>query len=151
MTQITDLDDADGDGQVTVRFPVSRSGELVTLVRIDDTIYIPIGRSYDGNDWESVAGIEDTLVYDCEEEILSHQCTVTLPYSEDYYLTVFNHTLTHRAEAARFLERATFGPTTAEIDQLASSADISSASTNWVKQQMTGKVSRRIVNSFESV
>ena len=116
--------DNDGDGYVPVLLPISTNAEILILNRMDgtdDSVYIPIGRSYDGHDWERVAGLEvSTVEYFCPEG--STSCQVYLPFvpgiTGDYYITSFQNEIAYsnRVQVSRFLSKATFGPTTAELD-----------------------------------
>lgn len=144
MTVVSELlEDNDGDGLVPVLLPRSSSGTLVTLNRIESDIYVPVGRSYDGYEWESVAGKEENLDYHCHEPSLSHPCEVYLPIdsnnSSSYYLTVYDHAVSPRAEVARFLERTTFGPTTGEINAWDYGVSKPLGMANWVTDQIDNK------------
>ena len=46
----------------------------------DGSIYVPIGRSYDGHDWENLAGLEvSNIQFTCtEHNIFSNHCQVYL-------------------------------------------------------------------------
>jgi hypothetical protein len=79
---------------VPVSLPFSEAGTLLTLNSLDSSVYVPFGRSYDGNSWERVAGLEETLDYICEDAVLSGHCEVDLSFtndSTDYYLTKYSH------------------------------------------------------------
>lgn len=121
------LSDSDRDGFVPVLLPISLEDELLILNRMDGTdgsIYIPIGRSYDGHDWERVAGLEvSTIQFYCvEHNIFSNHCQVYLPFESgitgDYYITSFQDETAgnNRIQVSRFLSKTTFGPTTAILD-----------------------------------
>jgi hypothetical protein len=140
MTLVTGLADGDGDGLVPVFLPFSEAGTLLTLNRLDRGVYVPFGRSYDGNSWERVAGLEETLDNICVDNVLSGHCDVDLPFENDpiaeYYLTKYNHSTSERAELARFLQRSTFGPTTAEINGWDSSSGLVNSMANWLLDQI---------------
>lgn len=76
----------------------------------------PVGRSYNGNDWEVAPGDFATSNFDCS----SGKCRIALPAPKEgkqYVLKSYDysHDLTSDDLKARFLERATFGPTKADI------------------------------------
>ena len=128
LTDITSqLVDENNDKLVPVLLPLAPAGKLVTLNAIDKgTVYVPVGRSYNLNHWESVAGTYETLQYECKDPnifgTLTHQCQVYLPIKDTitYHLTMYTHEISQRAEISRFLERATFGGTPTEILELES-------------------------------
>jgi len=89
----------------------------------------PVGRSYNGNDWEAAPGDFSRIVFDC-----NGGCGVQLPRpSQDrvYVLRSFEygHELRPDDLVARFLERATFGPTKAEIQSFTSPE-------SWMREQI---------------
>ena len=67
-------------------------------------------------------------------------CKVQLPdlgENEEYVLTSYDHSLPQsRDEVARFLESATFGTTTADLDNWNYDADLDQIITAWVADQM---------------
>ena len=74
----------------------------------------PVGRSYSNEDWEPYAGEFSTLSFSCDA--IGCEVDLLTPASGSHYiLTAYEHTLPADDEAARFLERASFGPTKAEI------------------------------------
>jgi hypothetical protein len=132
--------------------PTSQNGQLVTLTRVDRDIspinerrrlkgqkdakptFIPVSRSYDGNDWERVPGKylpkTDTLCgyaanngdYYSAGEYL---CKIMVPKLEEgnvgYYLTYYSEEdgmSSSLSRAARFLQRVTWGPRLSEIEEL---------------------------------
>jgi len=105
------------DYNAPVLLPLSPPGHLITLTRLIDggSTYVPVGRSYAGHDWENVPGPEEKLQYLCDGEGSERKCQVFLRSDEEftYQLTTYNHSLSPRNEIARFLERVSFGPTTA--------------------------------------
>ncbi len=119
-------------------------GEILTLLRITngDTI-APVGRSYDGFDWETVAGPYNTLPYTCE----SDYCKVIIPevdpaLNQVFVLSRFQHELPLRDKVARFLERTTFGITVEELTELEENVksrfnnDTFAAFADWIQKQM---------------
>lgn len=112
------------------------STNLCTLTQVmtdgssDTTTIFPIARSYESHEWEAAAGPQATAIFaatssspiTCESS--SGVCTVTLPPllttndNAKYVLTTFVHAVSARNEAARFLEKTTFGPTTESITAL---------------------------------
>ena len=122
----------------------SSRGEILTLTRITngDTI-APVGRSYDGFDWETVAGPYNTLPYTCE----SNYCKVIIPEADPalnqiFVLSRFQHELPLRDKVARFLERTTFGITIEDLTDLEENIkskfnnDTFAAYTDWIQKQM---------------
>jgi hypothetical protein len=115
----------------TIKLENSDDGSLCTLVELttDDEIK-PVGRSYNGFDWEQYAGVFATSSFSCDADDV---CTVTLPSppaGHGYVLTSFEHSLSTEDEAARFLEKSTFGPTRSEIAGFSSPLA-------WVQNQMS--------------
>ena len=99
----------------------STDNELRTLVKLsaDGQSLSPISRSYNGGDWENVAGKYISLHIQCEES--DTFCTVALPPLEDnsmYQVRSMTYTLSMKDEFARFLEQATFGPTQESLQYL---------------------------------
>ena len=83
----------------------------------------PVGRSYNGNDWEAAPGDFSRLVFDCNGD-----CAVQLPRPPEGRVYVlrssdYGHQLRPDDLVARFLERATFGPTKADIQNFTSPED----------------------------
>jgi hypothetical protein len=102
--------------------------------------YVALGKSYDNEDWTRPPGNRERFVsYNCGTATNSgdafgtgdYLCEVTLPMTSKilatgvlsemdapYYLTYYERNLTLRNELSRFLQRTTFGPTSAELDTL---------------------------------
>ena len=129
-----------------VNLPVSGRLELATLVKVagggEQGIRgsaIPVGRSYNGNEWEGTMPSPVTFV--CTEEP-SVTCSATLPAGAVYQLRTYNGTDVvgrgPKTVASRFLTQATFGPTLAEIDSLtAATAEQTEADMeDWLLDQM---------------
>ena len=105
----------------------SSSGEVISVV--------PVGRSYDGHDWEPTAGELSTLPWSC----YTSGCQVSLPRhgdGENYMLTSYNHSLSQRDQVARLLESGTFGSTSSDIDDWNYSTAMESSAASWVAIQM---------------
>eukprot|EP00934_Nitzschia_sp_Nitz4_P009303 Nitzschia sp. Nitz4//scaffold91_size79674//72229//78877//NITZ4_005380-RA/size79674-augustus-gene-0.83-mRNA-1//1//CDS//3329560139//9293//frame0 len=122
----------------------SESSTLCTLVELSaDASYIsPVARSYDGRDWHVSAGRFVTqIAFDCDSTNEEGVCSVVLPVPPAgavYQLTTFDKpTYSRRDVAARFLEQATFGPTSADIDKLVGDMDagIDFPFARWVQEQ----------------
>ena len=79
-----------------------------------------MGRSYDGNNWERVAGRHSRLDYDCSA---GGSCTVTVPNADidDYYMAAYTYTLNAGQSYARFMERASFGALPSDFQTVADS------------------------------
>eukprot|EP00586_Coscinodiscus_wailesii_P011040 CAMPEP_0172493050 /NCGR_PEP_ID=MMETSP1066-20121228/24373_1 /TAXON_ID=671091 /ORGANISM="Coscinodiscus wailesii, Strain CCMP2513" /LENGTH=895 /DNA_ID=CAMNT_0013263005 /DNA_START=387 /DNA_END=3071 /DNA_ORIENTATION=+ len=115
------------------------SGDLCILsIQEPESTSKPVGRSYDGADWEISAGpfAQSLSAPICSESVCIF---VGLPEpdsaNESYVLTSYHHDgFGIEAEAARFLEQATFGPTRSTIDNLVASGE--NKYTTWVKNQI---------------
>jgi len=140
MTEVTTLVDTDEDGIVPVLIPLSEEDKLVTLNRVRNDKYVPVGRSYDGYDWERVAGPDvDSLDYVCAVDgtfSTDKLCQAYLPVDENstYFLTTYDRTISDRAGVARFLERTSFGTTPDDLDAWNYTEE--SAFANWVNEQI---------------
>lgn len=91
---------------------LKRSNQLCTLWQVhpERKQVIPVGRSYEGNEWEAYSGRWSNLTFVCN----SDSCSITLPNLPELYfyeLVAFDYELPRQDEIARFLEQATFGPT----------------------------------------
>ncbi|KAK1734850.1 hypothetical protein QTG54_014310 [Skeletonema marinoi] len=114
--------------------------ELCTLTRRQASSgarRVPVARSYAGRSWEKSAGLfarsGSGLVVDCGG---GTECELTLPSlgeDQEYVLESFSYEVTAEAEAARFLEQATFGPTRESINELVAT---SNNFASWVHTQM---------------
>jgi len=133
----------------TVRLQQADVGQLCTLTRVTDgTKSVPVGRSYDGHDWERVAGPYTSLQYSCDG---SH-CEVSIPdklSDQEFHLTTFTANLPKRDEVARFLEQTTFGTKVKDLDdlgtELSQNTDLMPRFTDWLYDQIheTGPTSHR--------
>jgi len=127
-----------GAGGISVD-STSMSGDLCILsIQEPESTSKPVGRSYDGADWEISAGpfAQSLSAPICSESVCIF---VGLPEpdsaNESYVLTSYHHDgFGIEAEAARFLEQATFGPTRSTIDNLVASGE--NKYTTWVKNQI---------------
>lgn len=92
----------------------------------------PIGRSYNGNDWEAAPGDFATLAFDCAAGSKCRVALPTPPQGRSYVLKSYDygHDLTEEDKTARFLERATFGPNKKEIEAFTSPNE-------WIAEQFT--------------
>ena len=135
--ELTGLETSAGASTTIKLANTDAAGKLCTLFTVqlsesgDQSFYIPVGRSYDGYDWERVAGRYDTLPFDCTAA--DGTCTVTLPNTDaqPYYLTGYLHALTDDQISARFFEKATFGPTSALLNRATNEADMA----GWIQDQ----------------
>lgn len=107
--------------------PTSQEGDLCILSRVnrnvEKKVYIPIARSYDGNDWHRVQGRYISYVTaKCGEASESgpgysagdYLCEISIPMLKDenvgYFVTKWEEkNVSNRRKAARFLEKATWG------------------------------------------
>lgn len=125
-----------------VRLAIASKGKLCTLTQsnVDGTTILPVGRSYDGFEWESVAGPYPTLSYQCDNA----SCEVTLPQLNDpnqrFQLTSFGRNISRKDTLARFFEQATFGTTEEDLKKLADEdqdvMDLNSYFANWTHHQI---------------
>ena len=88
-----------------------RAGSLCTLtLELEDGSFIPIARSYDGNDWERAGG---SFIAGSPEWLCSGStCSTTIPIGNQYVLqtrSISAPVLHADAVLARFLEAASFG------------------------------------------
>ena len=112
------------------------TGTLCTLFTTQNsldggkTFYIPVGRSYDGNDWERVAGKYNTLEYTCDG---GGSCTVDLPDWETntYFVTSYAYTLTPSQTSVRFFERASFGASPSMLSEATTELQMA----QWIRDQ----------------
>ena len=128
-----------------IELGLSTGDRLCTLVRVapDGASFKPIGRSYNGHNWESSAGeFSASVSFGCG----STSCMVRLASLVNtggavYQLTSFDTPVLHagqRDEIARFLEQATFGPTRAAINAFGtSSTNLQSTFATWIRTQQT--------------
>ena len=120
----------------------SSPGILCTLVEVTvegDLQLKPIGRSYNGRGWEPYRGrhsaTTDIIPTSCSDDS-STDCLIDLPplsVERKYALKSYRYSLGSRDEAARFLERTTFGPTTSEINAFVADG---SNHTKWITDQI---------------
>ena len=111
----------------------SASGSLCTLTRVEasDSSFAPVARSYDGYDWERVAGPYRSTLGNiaCDDDTFA--CSFTVPVAEAsqaFVLTKYayiedDNSLDVKAEAARFFEQCTFGTTSQDLQSAMSAID----------------------------
>ena len=122
LNVMTDLDlSGVDDGMATIIIETAPKNTLVVLARRTSRInYIPVSRSYDGNDWEAAAGIHSNLSIFCGRDVSSgiRKCQLPIPVASNdvYFITKYRNEISDKARVARFLERSTFGPTLSEIN-----------------------------------
>eukprot|EP00984_Skeletonema_dohrnii_P035970 scaffold36395_cov161-Skeletonema_dohrnii-CCMP3373.AAC.1 len=114
--------------------------DLSTKEATGEGYYVPLGKSYDNQDWIRPPGNRERVIdYNCGTATNSgdnfatgeYLCELTLPMTSTvlptgkldeldapYYLTYYERSLSVRNELSRFLQRTTFGPTSAELDSL---------------------------------
>ena len=125
-TQLSDF-----TGGAVLLAPTAAEGDLCILSRVNRNetqtkkVFIPIARSYDGHDWQRVAGRYISYVStQCGESAVDgagystgdYLCEVTVPELHQdnlgYFLTKWETGVaSDRRLAARFLEKATWGAT----------------------------------------
>lgn len=88
----------------------------------------PVARTYSGFDWEASAGEYSSSAFDCNQ---GNTCKVLLPAinpGRSYALKSYsNRNISDMNRKARFLEKATFGPTKSDINGFTSPVDWVSA------------------------
>ena len=129
---------------------ISSPGILCTLLEVStdtektvdgDLQLKPIGRSYNGQGWEPYEGrysTNDIVPLSCADSSNNSpgDCLIVLPslsVGRKYVLKSYEYSLGERDEAARFLERTTFGATTSEINAFVTEG---SDHVNWVRNQL---------------
>ncbi len=145
-------------GSITISAPAEKeilieksiTGNMCTLTLVTKgkiQTSAPVGRSYDGYDWERVAGPFSSLQYTCD--VGASHCKVVLPSimssSQEYHLTTqdFPSERTTRDEIARFFEQTTFGTTSDDLDDFTlnlnqfADANLTLAFTEWVRAQIS--------------
>ena len=131
----------DGSSAILAR---TGSNTLCTLVKVtleDGNVVktMPLARSYNQHDWEVSAGKLAASVFPNGINCYSSGCQVNLPPSqpnEEYRLKSFSKSPSTRDTFARFLETATFGILSEDLDGLAQGNGQGSAIANWIKTQM---------------
>jgi T5SS/PEP-CTERM-associated repeat protein len=118
----------------TLELEKSSTGTLCTLVEVNsqsdtygktDLGMTPLGRSYNSYDWEPYGGDFSSIRFDCSQ---GSKCKAyDLPLLRDgrsYVLKPYTGPdLTNDEITARFLEKATFGPTKTDIGSFTSKTD----------------------------
>ncbi len=120
-----------------------RFGFLCTLTRVTGNLesFAQVARSYDGFDWENVAGpYSSSLEIDCPSR--SKFCTLQVPNvtSDDqrFELVTYEYGLHPEDELARFFEQSTFGTTRKDLRAVDPSHynNLLPFFSDWVHQQM---------------
>ena len=97
----------------------------------------PMGRSYNGNDWEAPSGEFSSLKWSCS----GNSCQAILPPlppGSVYQLTAFGTfemNYTSADEVARFLEQATFGATRTGIESI-NTSNLPRSFAAWIEKQI---------------
>ena len=126
---------------------------LKTTTSTTETL-APLARSYNGHDWESVAG-PYTISFHCN----GNECDGSAPsidqHTQVFLLTSFGLSTNLNSEdiAARFFEQTTFGTTRSDIlpwkDQLASSSSsLDHDFAEWIKDQYDNVPATSLRQSF---
>ena len=101
----------------------------------------PIGRSYNGQGWEPYHSHyfgTNSVPLSCSDQSNNSEgdCLIVLPplsVGRKYVLKSYEYSIGKRDEAARFLERTTFGATTLEINAF---VDDGNSPIDWVENQL---------------
>lgn len=123
-------------GMVTIVIETAPRDLLYVLARrTPESDYIPVGRSYAENDWEAAPGLHHDLPISCDG--IDRFCELKLSISKGdvYFITKYSNNVSDKAKVARFLGRATFGPTLAEINAFDTTNEIQSMA-EYVKDQI---------------
>jgi hypothetical protein len=109
------------------------------------TISSHVLRSYDGNNWERVAGDYASIMSD--PSCTATDCTATLPPTisqvnnpyDIFYLITYQHAPrgTQQSKTARFLDKNTFGVTRDAIDNFSRPTNSNRDYALWVQSQMS--------------
>ncbi len=131
------------DTLISIEKTSSTIGTLCSLTRITTSksasgedvgkeILAPVARSYDGFDWENVAGpysSSSSLEIMCMEQ--DTFCTLKVPeersrpgLNDSFYLISYEYTLNEVDEAARFFEQSTFGTTRKDLQAISGSGSV---------------------------
>ncbi len=147
-TSLDFMDSTGGEGG-------GRRGTLCTLIRVTtDTengkkYFAPVARSYDGSDWERVAGpYSASLEISCVANDSSY-CQIHVPKADNnddsatFQLVKYERTLSTKDEVARFFEQSTFGTkledinaAIASIDGEEHNGDTISYFSSWLREQI---------------
>jgi len=117
------------------------NGSLCTLVKTDKygDINDPIGRSYNGRNWEEYAG--DSL-FDSDYYFMcnARKCSINLPHvdnEEKYqYSNCISPFFSRDDELARFMDQSTFGVTRQDLQSFDASVPVDVAIAQWIKNQI---------------
>jgi hypothetical protein len=124
--------------QGAIRISIPTSDFLCTLVQVspDGSFFKPLGRSFRGFAWETSSGEFSSLSWSCDIS----SCLVSLPSLSTgsvYQLTTFESSqlnYTKSDEVARFLEQATFGATSADIESM-NTTNLARSFASWIENQ----------------
>lgn len=100
----------------------------------------PVSRSYDGKDWQRVAGpYSHTLAVYCPSS--SSVCDILIPANSNLeagklVFMPFEHSLTNLEKVSRFFHQTTFGPTKTALNSWDFNRDLNSEMASWVQDQM---------------
>ena len=130
-------------------FSIAEPDSLCTLTKViisDNAVDVmyPLARSYNSHPWEVSAGSFAFATFGGEEFLCYDRgCQINLPILEDgavYQVTSSAYALSTRDEYARFLETASFGATTSDIDNFEGTTSIMNGAVNviadFVESQM---------------
>jgi hypothetical protein len=117
----------------------SNPNTLCTVTEITSGSFLkPVARSYNGMNWEVSPGDYSSVDVACGA---NRTCNVSLPLlatGSRFQITSFRPpSYSVSDEVARFLEQATFGPTSRDISFFTGRAVLQLSFANWVKTQQT--------------
>merc|ERR1712071_58301 len=136
------------DGKITIE--IVSFDTLCTLsmnIKNDQETWIPLGRSYDNHDWESVAG-PYKIDFECDGIMCASTVELpTLTNGEEFWFQLTTFSISERNNlksqdiAARFLEQTTFGSTRNELLQwkdlgIASTSSLDYSFAEWIHEQI---------------
>lgn len=142
----------DASMATTVALPPSSMGKLITLSQVsaDNPSEVPIARSYDGHDFETLHPLllnVTCIAGSCVIALPTHSGAVSMHYILQEYTP---STTTTEQEFARLLIQGTYGPTPATLSEAMSLGSAAS----WVQNQMNKPVTslrehyRRRANAY---
>jgi hypothetical protein len=124
----------------TVRLSRSPSDQLCILYESEDGAWAHVARSYDGYDWENVAGPYMTIPIDCTQTYCDIPVPTAKKPSVQFMLVSFDHSRPAVDVVARFLEQTTFGTTRADLESMRLQSNgyrnLPRAFANWLREQI---------------
>lgn len=125
--------------------PTTIPASFTSTSHSSDYILTPVSRSYEGKDWENVAGpFQLNLDINCEATYCEHSLSsLTTPYNNtgegDFYIIAYEKPNENfDQELVRLFSQSTYGATRSLINSWKSNYELSlRGMTQWIKDQMT--------------